>query len=166
MDDNSSTAFSSDDEPSIQSEMTGGVCRKGKRGEPKVKSGIFTIKRKQDGKTKKIHLFNTADYRNSYMVNAVTGIPYSDEGTNSKKFMMGSEHEDSIFKVRFVTRESNIPGLVLCYDNPEQYEAHTFCKLNEHIKKDWEDKNLEYRVRIARREREKERQRDHRMYIF
>jgi hypothetical protein len=154
MDDNSSSAFSFDDEPSLQSEMTGGVCRKGKRGEPKVKSGVFIIKRKQEGKTKKVHLFNTADYRNSRMVNAVTGIPYSDEGI---KFMMGSEHEDSIFKVRFVTRENNIPGLVLCYDNPEQYESHTFCTLNDKIKKAWEDKNLEYRLRIARREREKDR---------
>jgi hypothetical protein len=147
MDENSSTTYTMDDH-SIETEMTGGVCKKGKRGEPKIKSGMYTIMRrdKTDGRLKRIHLFNTADYRNTHMVNAVTGIPYNEEGETRRKFKMGSEHEDSVFKVKFVTRENKIPGLVLCYDSPEQYERHTFCTISQDTKNAWEDKNLYYRI--------------------
>ena len=147
MDDNSSTSYTMESS-SVETELTGGVCKKGKRGEPKIKSGVYTIRRrdKTDGRMKNIQLFNTADYQNTTMVNAVTGIPYNDEGENWRKFKMGSEHEDSIFKVKFLTRENNIPGLVLCYDSPEQYERHTFCTISQKIKDDWENKNLYYRV--------------------
>ena len=147
MDDNSSSAISFD-ELSIESELSGGVCRKGKRAEPRVKSGVYAIKRKHEGRMKRVHLYNTADCRNSRMVNAVTGIPYNEEGA-SWKFTVGSIHEDSIFKVKFVTRENKMPGLLLCYDSPEQYERHTFCTINENIKKKWEDKNLEYRLDMS-----------------
>jgi hypothetical protein len=147
MDENSSTTYTFDDSQSIETELTGGVCKKGKRGEPKIKSGMYTIRRrdKTDGKMKRVHLFNTSDYRNTYMVNAVTGIPYNGEGETWKKFKMGSQHEDSIFKVKFLTREHNIPGLVLCYDSPEQYERHTLCTISQEIKNNWEEKNLYYR---------------------
>lgn len=151
MDENSSTTFTFEDH-SIESEMTGGVCKKGKRGEPKIKSGMYTIRRKDttDGKMKRVYLFNTSDYRNTTIVNAVTGIPYNEEGENVnwKKIKMGSKHEDSIFKVKFLTKENNIPGLVLCYDSPEQYERHTFCTISQEIKNDWEEKNLYYRQSI------------------
>ena len=147
MDETSSTSYSMDDS-TVETELTGGVCKKGKRGEPQIKSGIYTIRRidPSDGKMKNIHLFNTSDYRNTKMVNAVTGIPYNDEGENRRKYKMGSEHEDSIFKVKFLTRENDIPGIVLCYDSPEQYERHTFCTINQDIKSAWEEKNLYYRI--------------------
>jgi hypothetical protein len=150
MDDNSSSAMSYD-EISLDTEISGGICVKGKRGEPKVKSGVFTIKRKNhEGRTKSVNLFNTADYRNTGLVNAVTGLPYYHDETR-RKFTIGSEHEDSIFKVRFVTRENKIPGLVLCYDSPEQYENHIFCTVNQNIKSSWEDKNQSYHRRMSRR---------------
>ena len=152
MDDNSSSAASYD-EISLDTEISGGVCVKGKRGEPKVKSGVFTIKRKNnEGKKKAINLFNTADYRNTALVNAVTGIPYY-HAESRRKYTIGSEHEDSIFKVRFVTRENGIPGLVLCYDSPEQYENHTFCTVNEDIKSAWDEKNHAYHRRMSRQKK-------------
>lgn len=151
MDDNSSSAISYD-EFSLESEASlGGLCNKGKRGETKVKSGLFTVLRKIEGKMKRVHLFNTADHRNSQMLNAVTGIPYNDEDNRFDKFRLGSEHEDSIFKVKFLTRENRMPGLVLCYDSPEQYERHLSCTVKENIKADWEDKNLKYRIHNSRR---------------
>ena len=143
MDDNSSSTMSYDEE-TIESELSGGVCKKGRRGEPKVKSGLFIIKRRNEGKLKRIYLFNTADFRNSQMINAVTGMPYREEGVKTK-FVLGTEHENSIFKVKFLTRENKMPGLILCYDSPEQYERHTFCTINEKIKTEWNDKNLRYR---------------------
>ena len=145
MDDSISSSFYSSEDFSIESEeLTGGVCRKGKRGEPKIKSSIYTIKRRKEGIMEKIYLFNTAECRNSILINAVTGMPYHEEGV---KFTVGSVHEDSIFKVKFVTRERNIPGLLLCYDSPEQYERHTCSTLHENIKRSWEEKNLHYRYR-------------------
>lgn len=143
MDDNSSSAFSYD-EFSVESETSrGGLCVKGKRGETKIKSGLFTIKRRFDGKMKKIYLFNTADCRNSQMLNAVTGMPYNDPDV---KYLLGSVHEDSIFKVKFLTRENKMPGIVLCFDSPEQYERHLNCTLQQKTKEEWEYKNLNYRV--------------------
>jgi hypothetical protein len=147
MDDDSSSAYSNE-QYSVASEASrGGLCDKGKRGETRIRSGLFTIKRRcETGKMKKIHLFNTEDRQNSQIINAVTGIPYNDESNDSIKFRLGSEHENSIFKVKYLTRENRMPGLVLCYDSPEQYERHVFCTLPQAIKTAWEEKHLYYRI--------------------
>jgi hypothetical protein len=82
---------------------------------------------------KKIRLFNSSVYTNSPIINAVTGLAYYTDG--NLKYKVGSAQEDDLFKVRFLTREGNLPGITLFYDSPDQYERHLGVIVNENIKK-------------------------------
>jgi hypothetical protein len=123
-----------------------------------VKSGVYSIKRRKDMRTVRVYLYNTAEHRNAPIVNAVTGIQYRSEEEdvwNPNSYIpnpkIGSAQEDSLFKVKFVTRENKLPGLLLFYDSPEQYERHTESTLCEKIKKYWHDKRAGYSLKnIAR----------------
>jgi hypothetical protein len=112
----------------------------------KTKAGLHTIKRRINGRMKKITLFNTAETINSVLINAITGIPYYNDG-GKLKYRVGTAQEHDVFKVKFLTGENNVPGIVLCYDSPEQYERHLMCKLDDSIKQKWHNKNCEYKKR-------------------
>ena len=86
----------------------------------------------EDHKLKKVRIFNSCVYTNSPIINAVTGLGYYSDG--NLKYKIGSAQEDDLFKVRFLTREGNIPGLTLFYDSPDQYERHLGCIVNSKIK--------------------------------
>lgn len=157
-DDDSSYVSSASDDRS-QSDAGGISLKK----ETIVKSGVFSIKRVKDMRTVRIFLYNTVEHRNAPIVNAVTGIPYRSEDEdvwNPNSYIpnprIGSAQEDALFKVKFVTRENKLPGLLLFYDNPEQYERHTESRLSEKIKKDWHEKRAGYSLKnIARVTRKK-----------
>lgn len=105
-----------------------------KRG---MEASMYTVLRYisnngEEAKLKKIKLFNSSLYTNSPIINAVTGLAYYRDG--SIKYKIGSEHEDDLFKVRFLTRERDNPALTLFYDSPDQYEKHLGCIINRGIK--------------------------------
>lgn len=153
--DEDSISYVSSAESDDRSKSDAGISLK---KETVVKSGVFSIKRRKDMRTVRIFLYNTAEHRNAPIINAVTGIPYRSEEEdewNPNSYIpnpkIGSAQEDSLFKVKFVTRENNLPGLLLFYDNPEQYERHTASILSEKIKKEWHEKRMGYSLKkIAR----------------
>lgn len=157
MTDNQSCAssyFGSEYEPSVYTrDTTVSKSKQDKMKEQddkkKVKAGMYTIKRRVDGRMKKINLFNTAESLNSLIINAITGIPYYNDG-GELKYKIGTAQEHDVFKVKFITGENGIPGILLCYDSPEQYERHTVCKLSDDIKQKWHEKNMQYKKRVNR----------------
>ena len=123
---------------SIPSQAQRNNPNKKKRGKfiPADKRGTvascYTVLRNLGEDTKKVRLFNSCVYTNAPIINAVTGLAYYGEG--NLKYKIGSAQEDDLFKVRFLTREGNIPGLTLFYDSPDQYERHLGCIVNSKIK--------------------------------
>lgn len=113
---------------------------KGKKFSPPDKRGntasVHTITRfmtfKGVSAVKKIRLYNSSVYTNAPIINAVTGLAYYTDG--NQKYKVGSAQEDDLFKVRFLTREANLPGMTLFYDSPDQYERHLGVIVNENIK--------------------------------
>lgn len=144
-----SSYFGSEYEPSVftKTSITSKECFN-KDEKKKVRAGVHTIKRRLNGRMKKIHLFNTAESINSLLVNAITGIPYYNDG-GDLKYKVGTAQEYDVFKVKFLTGENNIPGILLCYDSPEQYERHLMCKLDDRIRRKWHSKNAEYKHNIS-----------------
>lgn len=112
----------------------------------KVESRSYTLKRKIDGKYKKILLFPTEEHLNAHMFNAVTGIPYYNDG-GPIRYTIGTVQEDDVFKVKFMSGENGVPPLMLCYDSPEQYEKHTQVTVGQAIKEKWYNKNKAYRLK-------------------
>jgi hypothetical protein len=107
----------------------------------------YRLKRKIDGKQKKILLFPSQEHVNAHMINAITGIPYyNDDGPYQYK--IGSVQEDDVFKVKFLTGENKIPPITLCYDSPEQYEKHLSNTVDGGIKEKWYRKNQAYKMRM------------------
>jgi hypothetical protein len=110
----------------------------------------YTIYRRVDGKQKQINLHNTPQYLHSQMINAVSGIPYyNDKG--AVRYILGTEQEDDVFSVKFMSGENNIPPILLCYDSPEQYEKHTQTTVSDSIKDLWRKKNAKYRQKMLKR---------------
>jgi hypothetical protein len=113
---------------------------KGKKFSPPDKRGntasVHTITRFMTVRgvavAKKIRLYNSSVYTNSPIINAVSGLAYHTDG--NQKYKVGSVQEDGLFKVRFLTRESNLPGMTLFYDSPDQYERHLGVIVNDNIK--------------------------------
>ena len=102
------------------------------------------LKRKIDGKNKRIHVFPTPEHLNAHMINAVTGIAYYNDD-NGPRYTLGTCQEDDVFKVKFLTGEAGAPPLLLCYDTPEQYEKHLRGAVKTSIKETWHTKNQKYR---------------------
>jgi len=117
---------------------------------------VYTITRKVEDKEKQmkvkkqIKLYNTPQYLHSHIINAVTGIPYYND-KKSVRYILGTEQEDDVFMVKFLSGENNIPPILLCYDSPEQYEKHTQCVVNNSIKELWHNKNMAYRRKMLKR---------------
>lgn len=112
------------------------------------RSSVYTIKRKINGKMKKINLFNTTTTANSPIVNAITGFPFGSIG--EKKYLVGSSMQDDLFKVRFLTRENGIPGLTLFYETPEHYERHTNSIVDPEIKKKCYERKKLFELRMQK----------------
>ena len=126
-------------EPSICSEDRKSVHTTESQKERRAnKASVYTIKRMikigNQFKRKQIKLFNTSTNINSPIINAVSGYNYRSDHPNIK-YRVGSAQEDDLFKVRFLTRENNIPGITLFYDNPEQYERHQHVVLDTELKR-------------------------------
>jgi hypothetical protein len=138
--DESNDDYSISEYESIPSQAQRNTQNKKKGGKfiPADKRGTiascYTVHRNmgEDGKLKKIRLFNSCVYTNAPIINAVTGLAYYSDG--NLKYKIGSAQEDDLFKVRFLTREGGIPGLTLFYDSPDQYERHLGCIVNSKIK--------------------------------
>jgi hypothetical protein len=149
-----SSYYGSEYEHSIYSRDTAATKNKYEKEEmnekKKLRAGVYTIKRRIDGRIKKINLFNTSESLNALIINAVTGIPYYNDGGDIK-YRIGSAQENDVFKVKFITGENKIPGILLCYDNPEQYERHTVCTLDDKLKRSWHENNALYRNHIFQR---------------
>lgn len=102
-----------------------------------LEASIYTVLRYissngEEPRQKRIKLFNSSIYTNSPIFNAVTGLAYYRDG--HIKYKIGSEHEDDLFKVRFITREGGIPGITLFYDSADQYERHLGNAVHRNIK--------------------------------
>jgi len=126
-----------------------------KRSLDKKKENIFTpqeytITRIVEGKKKQIKLHNTPHYLHSHIINAVTGIPYYND-KKSIRYILGTEQEDDVFTVKFISGENQIPPILLCYDSPEQYEKHIQCEVNQTVKDLWHNKNTIYRRKMLKR---------------
>jgi hypothetical protein len=123
---------------------------KGKKFSPPDKRGntasVHTITRfmtfKGVSAVKKIRLYNSSVYTNAPIINAVTGLAYYTD--SNMKYKVGSIQEDDLFKVRFLTREANLPGMTLFYDSPDQYERHLGVVVNEKIKQKYNDRRSIY----------------------
>lgn len=151
--DDSSTCISScydgsEYEPSVYTEYSD-ISNKKKGYDRPLKNGKYIIKRTINGKVKKISLFNTPELPNAKMINAVTGIPYYDDG-EKHKYLVGSAQESDVFSVKYLTLEKGIPGLSLYYDSPEQYERHVQTVLSAEIKNKWYLKRKEYKRKIKK----------------
>ena len=112
----------------------------------RLEAKSYTIKRKIDGKSKNILLFPTEEHINAHMFNAVTGIPYYNDG-GPIRYTIGTFQEDDVFKVKFISGENGVPPCMLCYDSPEQYEKHTQISLKQNVKEKWYTKNQAYRLK-------------------
>ena len=121
---------------------------KGKKFSPPDKKGntasVHTITRFMTNNgvnvMKKIRLYNSSIYTNAPIINAMTGLAYYTDG--NVRYKVGSSQEDELFKVRFLTREENLPGLTLFYDSPDQYERHLGGIVNESIKKKYHTRKV------------------------
>jgi hypothetical protein len=153
MDDNATYVSTSTYIPSMYEESI--FSNYTKKSVEKRKENIFTpqeyiIYRKVDGKKKQIKLHNTPQYLNSHIINAVSGIPYYND-KKSIRYILGTEQEDDVFIVKFMSGENNIPPILLCYDSPEQYEKHTQSVVSKDIKESWRNKNARYRQKMLKR---------------
>ena len=127
---------------------------KGKKFSPPDKKGntasVHTITRFMTNNgvnvMKKIRLYNSSINTNAPIINAMTGLAYYTDG--NVRYKVGSSQEDELFKVRFLTREENLPGLTLFYDSPDQYERHLGGIVNESIKKNTIPAKLSLRENI------------------
>ena len=123
------------------------------RKEETNRPGVYTVYRKFEGKKVKVTLHETPCKINYPIINAITGIPYFNDG-QKLRYVVGSEQEDDVFKIRFVTGERKTPGITLFFDNPEQYERHLCATLSIDEKEKWHEKNQYYkRMRLRRTSR-------------
>lgn len=89
---------------------------------------------------------------NFYSTSMTPGLPIRDAitGARQSQYRVGSTNEHLFFKVRYATLEfASDDGVVAFYDNPEQFERHTYCTLSTDIKKKWTEKCMEIRARNA-----------------
>lgn len=96
--------------------------------------GIYS--NKPNSKTN-IEIYSGSDNPGSPIRDAITGSRFS-------KYKVGSRDENLFFKVGLVTGEKGLRGnRLFFFDNPEQYERHMHCVLDQKVKNDWLEKNLE-----------------------
>lgn len=98
-----------------------------------VPSFMRTLKRRINGKTKRIVLFETNTTPNSFIRHAITGA-------RCEPYRVGSANEDLFFSVILATGELGKNINVLYYDNPEQYEMHFHTTVNAVTKDAWRER--------------------------
>jgi hypothetical protein len=104
------------------------------KGYHKVKRNLNKVC--MDGKFHKnvtIEFYVSGDTGNKIR-NAVTGYRSS--------YKVGSDDEDSFFKVKMVNGECRKGSGSLFYDSPEQFEKHQFSILSQGVKEDWYKKQI------------------------
>ena len=79
------------------------------------------------------------------MFNAVTGIPYYNDG-GPIRYRVGTLQEDDVFKVKYMTGLNGVPPVMLCYDTPEQFEKHLNLRVGTDVKEKWYKKNQQYKT--------------------
>jgi hypothetical protein len=105
---------------------------------------FILVTRKIDRRKKtEIGYFATYDTPNSKIVNAITGLRYRDEDPKLK-ILVGSIHEDMLFKVRISNGENKNNPVLLFYDSPEQFEKHQYTLINQKTKETWLNKRMQY----------------------
>ena len=114
-----------------------------------VLPNVYTMVKHVNNRRLKIKLYETKQNVNARIINAVTGIPYYNDGDTKYKYTVGSRQEQDLFKVKMCAGIGQNRG-VFFYDSPEQYERHQFTKVSETVKKTWVDKNHAYRKTIPR----------------
>lgn len=139
----SGTEYSYDHSVKSPSENGSIQSRQAKNKKEEIKAAIYTIKRKVGHKKhKNINLFNTSLQINSQIINAVTGFPCIND--DFQAYRVGSMNELLLFKVKFITGESNTPGITLFYDSPEQYERHMMKRLPQTLKKEHYERTKQF----------------------
>ena len=105
----------------------------------------FILAKRKINRRKKTEIgyFATYDSPNSKIVNAITGFRYRDEDPKLK-ILVGSIHEDMLFKVRISNGENKKDPVLLFYDSPEQFEKHQYTLLNQKTKETWLNKRMQY----------------------
>jgi hypothetical protein len=105
---------------------------------------FILAKRKIDNRKKtEIGYFTTSYIPKSKIVNAITGLKYRDEDPKLK-ILVGSIHEDLLFKARISNGGNNQEPVLLFYDSPEQFEKHQYILLNQKLKEAWLNKRIQY----------------------
>lgn len=105
----------------------------------------FILSKRKIDRRKKVEIgyFTTSYIPNSKIVNAITGLRYRDEDPKLK-ILVGSIHEDMLFKVRISNGENNQEPSLLFYDSPEQFEKHQHTLINQNTKETWLNKRMQY----------------------
>ena len=110
--------YSAYSEPSIVSNLNGLV--KGMKIDPTSHTIKLKVGKSGERKYKKIELYSTPEHLNALLFNAVTGIPYYNDG-GPIRYRVGTLQEDDVFKVKYMTGLNGVPPVMLCYDTPEQF---------------------------------------------
>ena len=111
--------------------------------------GVYTLKKIINGKQHKIRLFPTRNSPGARMINAITGYPYYDDDNQQFPYRVGTKQEDDLFKVRMLDGSCG-KGELLFYESPDQFERHQHCSLSDSVKKQWLEKNQQYRMQVSR----------------
>ena len=111
--------------------------------------GVYTLKKIINGKQQKIRLFPTRNSPGARMINAITGYPYYDDDNQQFPYRVGTKQEDDLFKVRMLDGSCG-SGDLLFYESPDQFERHQHCSLLDNVKKQWLEKNQQYRTQVSR----------------
>ena len=90
------------------------------------------------GEKAKVSIFETNQNIGSTIINAVTGVPYYNDDTNTNRLTVGSNRERELFKVKDVSGKVTGKAILLFYDNPSQYERHLLTKLSNSVHLKWD----------------------------
>jgi hypothetical protein len=135
--------YSAYSEPSIVSNLNGLV--KGMKIDPTSHTIKLKVGKNGERKYKKIELYSTPEHLNALLFNAVTGIPYYNDG-GPIRYRVGTLQEDDVFKVKYITGLNGVPPVMLCYDTPEQFEKHLNLRVGTDVKEKWYKKNQQYKT--------------------
>jgi|SaaInl5LU_22_DNA_1037371.scaffolds.fasta_scaffold20001_4 hypothetical protein len=135
--------YSAYSEPSIVSNLNGLV--KGMKIDPTSHTIKLKVGKSGERKYKKIELYSTPEHLNALLFNAVTGIPYYNDG-GPIRYRVGTLQEDDVFKVKYMTGLNGVPPVMLCYDTPEQFEKHLNLRVGTDVKEKWYKKNQQYKT--------------------
>ena len=109
----------------------------------KADKGYHRIVRKINGRRSTIEFYESSHTPGKKIRNAVSGLYESD-------MLVGKLDEKLLFKVTLSTGETGQNPAHLYYDNPEQYERHFRCILQQSQKETWLQSCIAERIRLER----------------